>query len=137
MTSREGPDLGDRHGRSSGRRVPQGARDPGTGRVRPRTGRGPADRVPRYFRPGEAGELDRLLRAAADGDVPAFGRLYDRTIALAYALARAATPDARTADLLVERIYQDVWSSAAGDGRSAGALDLLLAAVRRATAPPP
>ncbi|GAA1881261.1 hypothetical protein GCM10009836_73200 [Pseudonocardia ailaonensis] len=137
MLSGEDPDPGDPHGRSSGRRVPQSGRDPGVARVRPRTGCAPADGAPRLFQPGEAHELDRLLRAVAGGDVQAFGLLYDRTVALVYPLARAASPDAGAADLLVERIYQDVWSCAARAGRPAGALDLLLGAVRRATTPPP
>jgi|GEM_PF-5424696 len=77
------------------------------------------DRAPGHVggRRGE-GDLSALLGRAAHGDVDAFMRFYDATVAVVYRYARARSGDPAKADELTRALYARAWRAAPGHHRS-------------------
>jgi RNA polymerase sigma-70 factor (ECF subfamily) len=54
----------------------------------------------------------RLLRAVAQGDEPAFGRLYDLVVARVYGLTRRVLRDPAQAEEVTQEVMVEVWRTA-------------------------
>ncbi len=59
-------------------------------------------------------DLSALLARAAGGDCDAFTRFYDLTAPRIYALLLTLTPDASTAERVLETIYVEAWERMGG-----------------------
>ena len=69
------------------------------------------------IRPGpnpDDGVVDGLLCAAGRGDIVAFGAFYDQTAPAVFGLLRGVLGKPTTAEDATERVYLQVWRSAAG-----------------------
>jgi RNA polymerase sigma-70 factor, ECF subfamily len=59
------------------------------------------------------GDLERLLRAGARGDVTAFGRVYEAVAPTVYGLALRVLDDAHEAEDVTAEVLLEVWHTAA------------------------
>lgn len=75
--------------------------------------------------------LDDLLRAAARGDLPAFGQLYYQTVARIFGLARGILRSAGLAEDVTQEVFFEIWRRAQSfDHTKGSALSWMLALAR-------
>lgn len=65
------------------------------------------------FRGAERDILDALLRSAGHGDLPAFGELYDLTVARIFGLSRSILRNHSLAEEVTQDVYFEIWRRAA------------------------
>lgn len=76
-------------------------------------------------------QLDDLLRAAARGELPAFGELYDLTAARVFGLARGILRNAGLAEDVTQEVFFEIWRRAQSfDHTKGSALSWMLALAR-------
>ncbi|MGW5240971.1 ECF RNA polymerase sigma factor SigK [Monashia sp. NPDC004114] len=79
-----------------------------------------------------APELERLLRRSAQGDEPAFGRLYDLVAARVYGLVRRVVRDPAQSEEVTQDVFLEIWRhSARFDATKGSALSWMLTIAHR------
>jgi len=76
-------------------------------------------------------QVDGLLRAAARGELPAFGQLYDQTATRVFGLARGILRNAGLAEDVTQEVFFEIWRRAQSfDHTKGSALSWMLALTR-------
>ncbi|GAB3046705.1 ECF RNA polymerase sigma factor SigK [Intrasporangium mesophilum] len=79
-----------------------------------------------------APELELLLRRSAQGDEPAFGRLYDLVAARVYGLVRRVVRDPAQSEEVTQDVFLEIWRhSARFDATKGSALSWMLTIAHR------
>jgi len=79
-----------------------------------------------------AAELELLLRRSAQGDEPAFGRLYDLVAARVYGLVRRVVRDPAQSEEVTQDVFLEIWRhSARFDPTKGSALSWMLTIAHR------